>query len=112
VLTFLEAVDDLLLTQVVDFSTQVKGNCLDLVLTNIHERIVDVCEAGWLGKRDHEMILLTVNMQGGCETARKEVLNWGRADWSSMRADLAGMDWSLVLRTKLQKKCGMLSAPD
>ena len=97
---FLEAVDDLLLTQVVDFSTQVKGNCLDLVLTNIPERIVDVCEAGRLGKSDHEMILLTVNMQGGCETAKKEVLNWGRADWSSMRADLAGMDWSLALRSK------------
>jgi hypothetical protein len=60
---FLEAVDDVMLTQMVDFSTQVKGNCLDLVLTNIPERIVDIEEAGRLGKSDHDMILLTV---GGC----------------------------------------------
>ncbi len=69
-------------------------------MTNIPERIVDVCEAGRLGKSDHEMILLTVNMQDGCEATRKEVLNWGRADWSSMRADLTSMDWSLTLRSK------------
>jgi hypothetical protein len=60
---FLEAIDDVMLTQMVDFSTQVKGNCLDLVLTNIPERIVDIQEARRLGKSDHEMILLTV---GGC----------------------------------------------
>ncbi len=71
--SFLEAVDDLLLTQMVDFSTQVKGNCLDLDLTNIPERIVDVCEAGRLGKSDHEMILITVNMQGGCEATSAEL---------------------------------------
>ncbi len=36
---FMEATDDALLVQMVEFPTHVKGNCLDLVLTNIPERI-------------------------------------------------------------------------
>jgi hypothetical protein len=98
--SFLEAVDDVMLTQMVDFSTQVKGNCLDLVLTNIPERIVDIEEAGRLGKSDHEMILLTVGGCGGSVHSNREVYNWGRADWTSMKNDLAGTDWSATLHGK------------
>ena len=43
---FVEATDDALLVQMVEFPTHVKGNCLDLVLTNIPERIEEVCEGG------------------------------------------------------------------
>jgi hypothetical protein len=43
---FVEATDDALLVQMVEFPIHVKGNCLDLVLTNIPERIEDVCEGG------------------------------------------------------------------
>jgi hypothetical protein len=84
----------------VDFSTQVKGNCLDLVLTNIPERIVDIEEAGRLGKSDHEMILLTVGGCGGGVHSNREVYNWGRADWTSMKNDRAGTDWSATLHGK------------
>ncbi len=98
--SFLEAVDDVMLTQMVDFRTQVKGNCLDLVLTNILERIVDIEEAGRLGKSDHEMILFTVGGCGGGVKSNREVYNWGRADWTSMKNDLAGTDWSVTLHGK------------
>ncbi len=32
---FVDALDDLMLTQMVHFATNIKGNCLDLMLTNI-----------------------------------------------------------------------------
>jgi hypothetical protein len=53
---FKEAVDDPLMEQMVDFQTQVRGNMLDLVLTNIPERVIEVSEGGRLGQSDHEMI--------------------------------------------------------
>jgi hypothetical protein len=40
---FLQACVESNLEQVVDFPTQVRGNILDLVLTNIPERVVEVC---------------------------------------------------------------------
>jgi endonuclease/exonuclease/phosphatase family metal-dependent hydrolase len=55
---FLDAVEDALLEQLIDFPTHIKGNCLDLVLTNIPERIFEIKEAGRLGSSDHEMICL------------------------------------------------------
>ena len=42
----LEAVEDKLMSQLVEFSTQLKGNILDLVLTNMPERISEVRETG------------------------------------------------------------------
>ncbi len=44
----LEAVQDKYMEQLVDFPTQVKGNRLDLVITNIPERVDEVYEAGRL----------------------------------------------------------------
>ena len=37
---FKEAVDDAHMEQMVNFQTQVRGNMLDLVLTNIPERVI------------------------------------------------------------------------
>ena len=56
----MEAADDKLLEQLVDFGTHVRGNILDLLLTNIPEQVLEVKEAGRLGHSDHSMILVTV----------------------------------------------------
>ena len=56
-LEVLEAVEDRLMTQMVDFSTQVRGNILDLVITNMPERVLEVREEGRLGESDHVMIV-------------------------------------------------------
>ncbi len=89
---FLDAVEDALLEQMVNFPTHIKGNCLDLVLTNIPERIINVEEMGRLGASDHEMILVSVAMQGGREESEKSGLNWRKANWDGMREDLTAVD--------------------
>lgn len=94
---FLEAVDDSLLEQLVYFPTHIRGNCLDLVLTNIPERILEISEAGRLGSSDHEMIFVTISMEGKAREQTKQGLNWRRADWESMRLDMAYIDWRTVL---------------
>jgi hypothetical protein len=44
------------LHQLVSFPTHIKGNVLDLVITNCHEKILDILDAGRLGKSDHCML--------------------------------------------------------
>jgi len=97
--SLVEAVEDSLMEQMVNFSTQVKGNCLDLVLTNIPERIYDISEAGRLGSSDHEMLSITLIMDMRTEGSNRPTLNWKRANLPSLRAELATVDWS-TMRTK------------
>ena len=49
-----------MLEQLVKFPTHLKGNILDLVLTNIPERVTEVEEVGRLGSSDHMAILTEV----------------------------------------------------
>jgi len=44
-----EAADDAMLEQLITFPTQVRGNILDLVFTNMPERVSDITEEGRLG---------------------------------------------------------------
>jgi hypothetical protein len=83
----LEALDDQFLEQMVDFPTHIKGNCLDLVLTNIPERVAEITEAGRLGSSDHVMLSLLVQI-GHITQPIKRVQNWRKANWDGMRADI------------------------
>ena len=47
--------------QLVKFPTHLKGNILDLVLTNIPERVTEVEDVGMLGTSDHIAMLTKVN---------------------------------------------------
>jgi hypothetical protein len=52
------------LYQFVNFPTHIKGNVLDLVITNCHEKILVILDAGRLGKSDHCMLNITVETRG------------------------------------------------
>ncbi len=97
---FVEAVEDSMMEQMVNFSTQVKGNCLDLVITNIPERVSEVLEAGRLGRSDHDMLCITLEMENRTEGPMKQTTNWRRADWPSMKAELETVDWTKEMKSK------------
>ena len=97
------AADDLFLTQLVDFPTQVRGNTLDLVLTNMPERISNIVGAGRLGASDHEMLKVTIQCNNSKEVI-KEVFNWRRAKWDEMRAELGKVNWSREFRGQRPSK--------
>ena len=98
----LEAAESSLMEQLVTFSTHIRGNRLDLLLTNIPERVVNVQEAGRLGHSDHTMILAQVTTNRAETRKAKEQLDWHRADWDSMRAAMANINW----REELDGKSG------
>jgi hypothetical protein len=80
-----EALDDQLLVQMVDFPTHIKGNVLDLVLRNIPERVIEITDNGRLGSSDHVMLMVSVQVG-------KVQQNWRKVDWDKIRADTRGVN--------------------
>ena len=97
---FLEATEDSIMTQLVNFSTHIKGNVLDLVLTNIPERIPEVYEGGRLGRSDHSAIVCKIQIQQGQRRNIMSQPDWSKADWASMRKDIGRTDWRKELSGK------------
>lgn len=83
----LEVCEEKMLEQLVEFSTHTKGNTLDLILTNIPDRVSDVEEVGRLGRSDHSMIMARIEMGGTKSEDRVERLDWNKADWTSMKGE-------------------------
>ncbi len=75
-------------------AVQVKGNTLDLVLTNIPHRVLDVEDLGRLGTSDHSMIQLQLSANKKGIQSVEMVLNWFKADWGSIRRELQEIDWA------------------
>jgi hypothetical protein len=87
------AVDQALMEQLVSFPTQVRGNILDLLLTNMPDRVSEVRGCGRLGTSDHEIIFAEISCGGGRQTEAKKTKNWRRADWPQMRKELSRVNW-------------------
>ena len=106
----LEVANDKMLEQLVKFPTHLKGNILDLVLTNVPERVLEVEEVGRLGASDHVAILTKVGTGAKKEKNVVKYL-WGKADWAKMEEDLGKENWQELNRldadaawTKLKEK--------
>ena len=52
----MKAMQDGFFRQLVDFPTHIKGNILDLVITNIPEKVSELKEVGRIGKSDHVIL--------------------------------------------------------
>jgi len=96
---FLEAVEDAMLEQLISFPTQVRGNILDLCLTNTPEQVLSISEGGRLGQSDHEMVEILVRAENGGPVL-KEVNNWRKADWSKMRKEMDKVNWRKEFKDK------------
>ena len=97
---FLDAIEDSAMEQLVSFNTHIKGNLLDLVVTNIPERIMAVEEEGRLGKSDHVMILTSIAVGKGEPAPTAVRPDWAKADWNGMRKDLSELEWRTMMLNK------------
>jgi hypothetical protein len=55
----------------VDFPTHIKGNVLDLVITNIPERVMEIIDNGRLCSSDHVMLMISVQVGKVQQPAKK-----------------------------------------
>ena len=98
----LEAVEDRFMSQMVDFSNQVKGVILDLVFTNMPESVLEVRDQGRLGKSDHVMVMIEISVGKYHTESPRPLPNWRSADWASMRNELDSREWiSRVMRSNM-----------
>jgi hypothetical protein len=68
--------------QLMNFLTQVGGNILDLLFTNIPDRVTEVRGVGRFGKNEHTMIQSSLSVERKCVRTEEIVTNWNKADWT------------------------------
>ena len=89
----LEAATRANLDQMVEGPTHIKGNQLDLILTNMPERVLSVKDLGRLGKSDHIMLELNIEAGSTSIVTSIEKHNWQKADYQQICKDLTRVDW-------------------
>ena len=94
----LETVEEAGLDQLVEFATHIKGNKLDLVITNCGDKVIAVEEAGRLGRSDHSMLVVEIDIEPSKSDGIKTWRAWRRADWEGMKNLLQQTGWSEMLR--------------
>jgi hypothetical protein len=88
----LEAVQAANMEQLVGFPTHVRGNTLDLILTNVPERVSNVQDIGRLGRSDHCITSFDLTLATKVRESTT-VKNWSRADWQSINEGLRDTIW-------------------
>ena len=84
--------------QLVTFPTHVRGNTLDLLLTNIVANILEVSDQGRLGNSNHTMILVTVQTAQKNSRTVEKVPNWGKVNWSELKRKARQRNWTAAVR--------------
>ena len=92
-INFVNTLQDNLFSQMVDFPTHIKGNCLDLIVTNMPEKIDNICEVGRLGRSDHCKLQFDLRIDSKFESSRRRMANWKRANWDRIRIGLEETVW-------------------
>ncbi len=81
------------LEQMVLSPTHIKGNILDLVLTNNPEKIVDILYTGRVGKSDHETLVIEISVPTNKQEYREAKAIWSKANWEEMKKECAKINW-------------------
>ena len=88
------------LDQLVKGATHTKGNRLDLILTNISDRVHGIQDEGRLGASDHIMLSIKVETGGIDTRANKRRRNWRKANYTNIRNELRSTDWTYMFENK------------
>ncbi len=94
-----QAMEEKYMEQLVNTPTQVRGNILDLVITDIPDRIADITVTDGLGTSDHSAIFSTIIIENRVKN-NKPVLNWRKADFAGMHLELKAEPWNELHRSE------------
>ena len=104
---FLDACTERGLNQLVHFPTHNKGNILDLVLSDTPDSVHSVASHGRLGRSDHDMIVVRINVGKRQKKLPELTKNWRKADWEKMKYEMGQRDW----QGEGQRRHGSCSKP-
>jgi hypothetical protein len=80
-----EVVQEQGMKQLVEFPIHIKGNILELLVTNYTEKVVRILEVGRFGKSDYMAILVELDIQVEEATIRQNYLNWRKARFDKIQ---------------------------
>ncbi|KAK4806872.1 hypothetical protein QYF61_012593 [Mycteria americana] len=95
---FLEYIEDCFLLQVLDMPTR-NGTLLDLLLTNREDLLDNITTNGSLGCRDHNIVEFKILLH------MLKTLDFRRANFKMLRAQLRGIPWEASMEGKGACKC-------
>ena len=99
-INFLQCTKDLNYEQFVDFQTHIRGNILDLVLTNRPENILSVESIGNLANSDHSIILTEVLFNPKINKSTELVQDWKNGDCEGLACFLKNVEWTRNMENK------------
>ena len=89
--------DNKFLTQIVNFPTHQRGNILDIALTDIPDKILNVENIGNLGSSDHCLIQIDVMFNCNFIKTSELSLDWKNAKEEDLRNFFSNIDWNLSM---------------
>ena len=97
---FLQCVNENNFEQLVEFPTHVRGNILDLVLSNRPDIITNVESLGNLSTSDHSIICVDVNFRSKFNSSSELIIDWKNGDVNGLKNYLGSVNWIAELRDK------------
>ena len=94
---FLECLTDKGFEQLIDFPTHVRGNILDLVITNRPENIINIEPIGNLATSDHSILSIDLVFNTKFNNSAELVSDWKNGDTDGLKSYLADVDWDQEL---------------
>lgn len=91
--TFFDTVINSELNQLIDFPTHIKGNILDLVLTDVPDKILSIESLGNLGNSDHSILSIELLFNPKLVDSSEQIYNWRKADYEGLNNYLSNFDW-------------------
>ena len=88
------------LAQLVDFPTHIKGNILDLIITNCQDKFISITDEGRIGKSDHCILKMVLKIKMAKKTDRPTRPNWSKANISGLKSHLRNIDWPDIFSAK------------
>ena len=95
--TFIETCDNKFLSQLVTFPTHIHGNTLDVILSNISDRFIDIQNLGNLSNSDHCMILSEIAFEPAFNSTDQYIYDWKNADIDAL-SNFFRRDWTEILK--------------
>ena len=94
---FLQCTIDRGFEQLVDFPTHIRGNTLDLVLTNRPESIINIETLGNLANSDHSILAIDVLFNSKYNSSSELIHDWKNGDVDGLKSHLRDIDWDQEL---------------
>ena len=96
----ISAASDRFLEQIVDCLTHLRGNALDLIYTNILEKVLNVSDIGNLGNCDHSILKIEVDISLQFNTTRELVRDWRKGDQEGLVNCIRNIDFPQIFQGK------------